>query len=169
MNDDVAGKIECLERFKDDILAYHHGTGDANTRARINRSMRRVKELVAEAGAYKAITLSPPPAIGGLIVRNGDPFSFILQDYYGMSTAPAVADMVEEAIGYFESPTYKPPTAIAPKDATKLAAGSVEPREHLARAGRPTPDTGPKLPEKITLLWLCVTCQCPSGSGWAAE
>jgi len=106
VSSDTAEKIAFLERFKADIQAYFAGPEDQATRSRINRGMSRARELVDDAGAMKTVTLSPPAAIGGLMVRGADPFNFILQDYYGMSMVPTVADMIDQAIGVLESPDY---------------------------------------------------------------
>jgi hypothetical protein len=146
LRDEVAEQIEFLSRFRADILAHFNGQDDGTVRSRINRGMNRAKILVAEAGVSKSVTLSPPPAIGGLIVRNADPFSFILEDYYGMSMAPAVADMIEEAIGVFESPDYVRRYASALSETklrkTRSAARGYSQAEH------------PKLPDRITISWL---------------
>ncbi len=151
MASDATEKIAFLERFKADIQAHFNGADDDATRSRINRGMKRARDIVGETGAMKTVTLSPPPAIGGLIVRDADPFSFILQDYYGMSLAPTVADMIEQAIGILESPEYehrKAQERIAAKRAI-TSAGSATKLQTLA-----ADDVGPELPAKVTLSWL---------------
>lgn len=150
MASEVAEKIAFLERFKTDIQAHFNGTGDEATRIRINRGMSRAREVVGEAGALKAVTLSPPPAIGGLIVRDADPFNFILQSYYGMSMVPAVADMIEQAIGTLESPEYADRNSLEAKARTQ-GRGSVGPV--ASRKTRSAGD-GLELPAKVTLSWL---------------
>jgi hypothetical protein len=144
---DAAEKISFLQQFKADIIAHFNGANDEATRVRINRGMRRAKQIVSEAGAMKTITLSPPPAIGGMIVRDGDPFAFILQDYYGMSMVPTVADIIEEAIGYLESPEYV-------QDRSSSAASPKANRNTEPTALKVPPTPGPELPEKVTLSWL---------------
>jgi hypothetical protein len=159
LQDDIAEKISFLERFKADIRARFNGDSDDGLRTRISRSMPRAKSILSDAGVLKTVTLSPPPAIGGLIVRNGDPFSFILQDYYGMSMIPAVADMIEEAIGVLESPEYQQ-KGLLPKASLVEASDAVADTDHLANAaarqvpGRSKNKSLPELPEKVTLSWL---------------
>lgn len=107
----AAEKIAFLVRFKDDIQAQFNGSSSSPdqadaVRTRINRGMRRAKEIVAETGSMKVVTLAPPAAIGGLIAHDADPFEFILQSFYGMSMTPTVADMIEQAIGVLETPGY---------------------------------------------------------------
>lgn len=149
MEDELTDKIAFLSNFKDDILAHFEGRGGNAVRSRINRGMARARSIVAEAGVLKTVTLSPPPAIGGLMVRNADPFNFILESYYGMSTAPSVADMIEEAIGVLEDPEY----------ARRLSAAKREGERNQIQTKRPKGSTAvrlqkPELPEKVTLLWL---------------
>ena len=139
----TADNIDFLSHFKTDIEAHFHGSADQDLRARINRRMRRARELILEAGAMKTVTLSPPPAIGGLMIRNADPFNFILQDYYGISMVPAVCDMIDEAIGVFEDPEYESrakPVAFPPPP---QAPGASEQFKKEA-----------ELPDRITLAWL---------------
>lgn len=151
MSSETTEKVAFLERFKADIVAHFRGGGDEATRVRINRGMRRAKEIVSEAGAMKSVTLSPPPAIGGMIVRDADPFNFILRDYYGMSMAPAVADMIEEAIGFLESPEYEAQRQATQKNAANVPAKPI-PRG-LAKAAADEVKE-PELPAKVTLSWL---------------
>lgn len=142
MTPEADEKIAFLQRFKADVVSHFNGAYDESTRVRINRGMRRAKKIITEAGAMKTVTLSPPPAVGGMIVRNADPFSFILQSYYGMSMAPTVADMIEEAIGFIESPEYE-------RQRTEALS---EKRRDIAKAAKGREPA--ELPEKVTLSWL---------------
>ena len=158
MHEGSAEQIAFLERFKADIRAHFDGDSADALRARISRGMPRAKNILSDAGVLKTVTLSPPPAIGGLLIRHGDPFSFILQDYYGVSMIPTVADMIEEAIGVLESPEYR-------KKAQLAKASPMAEKDAVAGvAGVPTPMRGdlglliikaqPELPEKVTISWL---------------
>lgn len=147
MSSTTEEKIAFLSRFKSDIEAKFNGTGDPDVRTRINRGMRRARELVAETGAMKTVTLSPPPAIGGLVVHNADPFSFILESYYGMSMIPTVCDMIEEAIGVLEDPEYE-----HRRLATTQASQGTGKRKIL-RSGN-SHHHEPELPANVTLAWL---------------
>jgi hypothetical protein len=146
---DVAARIAFLEQFKADILSHFNGAGDEGTRSRINRGMSRAREILTATGALKPVTLSPPPAIGGLLVRNADPLNFVLQDYYGMSMAPTVADMIDQGIGVLETPGYD----IPPQGKRSDAQGSHS-KSGDQKAGYAAPDDVLELPAKVTLLWL---------------
>ena len=143
MRDDIAEKIAHLSSFKADIQAHFDGNSDGVLRTRISRRMPRARELVREAGVMKTVTLSPPPAVGGLMVRNADPFEFILRDYYGMSLIPAVSDMIEEAIGVLEDPDY---------ERRKLAVALSAESDMSASTATQPPEL--PLPDKVTLSWL---------------
>jgi hypothetical protein len=70
----------------------------------LNRNLIAVQQAVIDAGTFHPITLSPPAAIGGVVARNIDPFTMIFQDWYGTDPQiDLVADMVEQAIGVYES------------------------------------------------------------------
>ena len=144
---DSAEQIAFLEQFKRDIQAHFNGADDEATRTRINRGMRRARQVIQDAGALTTVTLTPPPALGGLIVRDADPFSFILQDYYGMSMIPTVSDMIEQAIGILESPEYSERKA-------REAVAARTPRLPTKQRPRPAEDGLPELPAKVTLSWL---------------
>ncbi len=103
-------KIQVLSSFQNDIRRWFDGQYDQSEvdelRSRINRTVRRVHRIVRETDCLKLITVAPPPAIGGLMLRNTDPFSNVLETYYGMSFIPAIMDMIDEAIGVLENPEY---------------------------------------------------------------
>ena len=147
MTPDTAQKIETLERFKADIQSYGKGARDEATRVRINRAMTRAHGIVKDTGALKTFSLSPPPAIGGMAIKNADPFNFILQAYYGRSLIPAVADMIDQAIGILESPEYE--KRLAAKQPPGKARGLFG-----RRRARRADDPGPELPAQVTLAWL---------------
>lgn len=138
MSSDIDEQIAFLQSFNADVLAHFHGHQEGALRVRINRGIPRARDILARAGALKSVTLSPPPAIGGMIVRNADPFEFILRDYYGMSMAPTVSDMIEQAIGILDSPEYR-------RDAADLSG---------RKQKRPKEPVSVPLPDKVTLSWL---------------
>ena len=106
----VAEKIRVLFAFQEDIRRWFDGAYDATEadelRSRINRTVRRVSEIVREAGCLKLFTIAPPPAVGGLVIRNANPFDSVLESYYGMSPIPSIIDMIDETVGVLESPEY---------------------------------------------------------------
>jgi hypothetical protein len=103
-------RIQILSLFKEDIRRWFDGQYSQlekdDLRSRINRAVRRIHKIVIETGCLKLITAAPPPAVGGLMLRDYDPFGNVLESYYGMSFIPAIVDMIDEAIGVLESPEY---------------------------------------------------------------
>lgn len=81
-------KIQVLSSFQNDIRRWFDGQYAQSEvdelRSRINRTVRRVRSIVIETDCLKLITAAPPPAIGGLMLRNTDPFSNVLETYYGI-------------------------------------------------------------------------------------
>ncbi len=93
-----ADKIERLEAFIGNLRAWQKSP-NAETRRKINESRVWVRREVLEAGSLHTMTISPPPAVGGLIMRNVDPFDNIFEPPYLTSLIPNVIDMIEETIG----------------------------------------------------------------------
>ena len=107
----LSREIQLITEFKSDIQRWfddprENPQASAELRSRINRNMAKVQRIIEEAGCMKTITLTPPPMIGGVVVRNGNPFSFVLESYYGMSMIPTVIDMIDATLGVLESPEY---------------------------------------------------------------
>jgi hypothetical protein len=94
-------RIELLRKFlaalKDD-----RSKSEEDYRSFINRHIVAVKNAVREAGTLRLMTVGPPPAVGGFVAQNIDPFDNILIDFWGRSMIPVVIDCVEQAIGVYE-------------------------------------------------------------------
>lgn len=101
-------KIARLEEFRALLLAWqeHH---DADDRRQINQTKAWVRREVIEAGCFKTLTISPPPVVGGLIMRNVDPFAMIFDPPYLMSMIPIITDMIDETIGRLRAGPEEPP------------------------------------------------------------
>ena len=103
--------ITLLTDFKLDIQRWfddrrENPQASAELRSRINRNMRKLQSVIADAGCVKVVTLAPPPMVGGFIISNGNPFNCIFDNYHGMSMIPTVIDMIDATIGVMESPEY---------------------------------------------------------------
>lgn len=72
-------------------------------RSYINQNQVWARREVAEAGCFQTITISPPPAVGGLVMRNVDPFDIIFDPPYFMNVVSIVTDMIDRAIGVLKS------------------------------------------------------------------
>jgi hypothetical protein len=91
-------KIQRLEEYKQKLARWRHAR-DPSLRSLINQETTWVRREVVEAGCHHTLTIGPPPAIGGLIMRNVDPFGAIFDPPYGKSLVDHVIDMVDQTIG----------------------------------------------------------------------
>jgi transcription antitermination factor NusG len=101
-NSAATERVTLLEEFESDLLHWQE-TGDPATRSRINRRIVAVRREVVEARCLRTVTIGPPPAIGGFVMRNADPFDLMLDPPYGIDLITMVVDMVEQTIGVLKS------------------------------------------------------------------
>jgi hypothetical protein len=110
-------KIEKLEEFKRLINSFFENY-DQKIRSEINRSKSWVRREVLEAGCFKTFTISPPPAVGGLIMKNIDPFECIFNPPYNMPISSIIFDIIDETIGVImaggRTATTNPKVSIEP-------------------------------------------------------
>lgn len=92
-----------LESFKGLLEKWEYGNPTSQTRSDINKNIASVRQLLRQTGSSKTVTISPPPAIGGLVMQNIDPFTCIFEPPYGASVVPLLSDCIDEAIGVIES------------------------------------------------------------------
>ncbi len=102
----LATRIERMAAYVD---ALREVAGGRDRRTYINQNTHAVRREVLESGCMQLFTLTPPPAIGGLIQRNIDPFTIIFDAPYGHSIIPNLIDMIERAIGVMSEPGYGQP------------------------------------------------------------
>ncbi len=104
----IEEKIERLKEFKENLRSWRKNQ-DANSRECINQSLIWVRREVMEAGCYSTLTIGPPPAIGGLVMHDVDPFSAIFDPPYMTDIAHVVMDMIDKTIGVLMTePEEKP-------------------------------------------------------------
>lgn len=103
MDEATTDKIKRLTEFKDN-LRKHDRREDEATRAWLNRNVRWVRREVIEAGCHHTLTISPPPAVGGLIMRNVDPFDYLFEPIYLQSLNGHIHDMIDKTIGALTDP-----------------------------------------------------------------
>jgi len=110
-------KIERLQAFKAK-LDFHRNIRDSKlerqSREWLNQNVHWVRREVGDAGCHKIITVSPPPAVGGIIAEI-DPFDSMFETHYGRSLVPIICDMIDHAIGVLRDP---PPAKNAPEIGT---------------------------------------------------
>ena len=98
--------IEQLQEFQQTIHAWNTAEDpDEATalRSYINQNSAAVRKIVAEVGCYKTLTVSPPPVVGGMIMRNVDPFDMMFNPPYFMDMVSIVSDMIDQTIGVLKT------------------------------------------------------------------
>ena len=94
----IEEKITRLEAFKR-LLVTWQKSHSSDTRSQINQDRIWVRREVIESGCFHTLTIAPPPAVGGLIMRNADPFDLIFDPPYLQDMIPTVLDMIDQTIG----------------------------------------------------------------------
>lgn len=107
--EDLDQRIENLNRFLA-LLDEWTQTHSEESLTAINRVKRSVQREVIEAGCLFTMTISPPPAVGGMVMQNVNPFDMIFEHVYLRSLNPQVRDMVNQTIGVLEDWKTNPPT-----------------------------------------------------------
>ena len=95
---EIEEKIGRLEEYKSKLLSWQKDH-DSETRSFINQNTVWVRREVLEAGCLKTLTIGPPPVVGGLIMRNVDPFEVMFDPPYLMNLVTVVVDMIDQTIG----------------------------------------------------------------------
>jgi hypothetical protein len=110
--DDTSGEMPIQERiarlieFKD-LLEKGSKQNGEQFRSEINQKTHWVRDQVVETGCYRTFTVSPPPAVGGLVMQNLDGFENLFDAPYRMNFFPPVIDMIDRAIGVLQSSGYQ--------------------------------------------------------------
>ncbi len=102
--------IEKLKEFNQLINHYFDGKYEnkKEIKSKINYLLKPVQELVLKADCLKIMSMAPPPAIGGVVIQNFNPFDMIFHNFWGISIIPNISDMIEQAIGQYENNLVKP-------------------------------------------------------------
>jgi predicted nucleotide-binding protein len=97
-------QLDLLREFQNVVWAWHHSDSEnpRELRSSINQNLRKVKQIVADAGCGMTLTISPPPAVGGMIMRGVDPFDTIFNPPYLQSLIPVISDVIDQTIGVIE-------------------------------------------------------------------
>jgi hypothetical protein len=115
-------KIERLKTFKAKLLQ-HQQTRDISLREWLNENVYWVRREVVEAGCGKTVTISPPPAVGGLIMRGINPFDSMFHAPYYMSMVPTICDMIDSTVGVLRNPPAAPIRSNEPIIETQIQRG----------------------------------------------
>lgn len=106
---EIEEKIQRLEEYKSKLLLWQD-TYDSSLRSFVNQNTVWVRREVVEAGCFHTLTIGPPPAIGGLVMRNVDPFAMMFDSPYGMNLIRLVVDIIDQTIGVLKAGPAEPPT-----------------------------------------------------------
>ncbi len=91
-------KIHALKEFA--LMLRDYVKAPSTTRrSDINQKKSSIRKIIIEAGAHQTYTIGPPPAVGGLIQRDFDPFDGIFDPPYGMDLITPLLDSIDVAIG----------------------------------------------------------------------
>lgn len=137
----IEEKVKKLGDFKTLLQRWQSSRSD-DIRSQINQERKWVERELLEAGCSKTITISPPPAVGGLMMRDVNPFNFLFDAPYGRSVLGIIMDAIDEAIGVLKSPPRKQP---------QISAGSEYQRGYVFVA-MPIDPTNPVLVDVLDAL-----------------
>lgn len=101
MNDKVE-IIKELENFQQ-LLYDWESTYNPKVRSAINKKIPFVQKILRLTGTSKTYTIAPPPMVGGLVMKDVDPFTCIYEPPYGLSVVDLISDCIDEAIGFIET------------------------------------------------------------------
>jgi len=106
----IEERIAALKEFRSAVLEWQE-TRDPDEKRKLRsflvQNRPKIRREVVEAGCQKTLTIGPPPAVGGLVMRNVDPFEMMFDPPYLMSLVPQVVDMIDETIGVLSSPEFE--------------------------------------------------------------
>lgn len=94
--------FQAVLKFKSLIIDLINGHGD---RTAINQNISIIKRILYMTGTHKAVTIAPPPMVGGLMMKNVDPLDIIFNVPYGMEIDlyNSIIDMMDETIGVLKA------------------------------------------------------------------
>jgi len=97
--------IQLLENYRTHLLKLSSGSNYnyERTRSFLNKNRVIVEKILREAGTLYTMTIAPPPAIGGYVMNNVNPFDVIFDRPYGVDTNRPLSNMIEQAIGIIEA------------------------------------------------------------------
>jgi len=136
-------KIQRLAEFRAQIVNWRANGGD-KAREWINQNRAWTRREVIEADCFHTLTISPPAAVGGLIMRNVDPFAMMFDPPFFMDLAKHVIDMIDQTIGVIRA---------GPIPATVKAATVTDPvRKGYAFIAMPIDPSNPELEDVLDAL-----------------
>jgi hypothetical protein len=142
---DTEQKIERLKQYQAAVQRWQEKR-NPESRSFINQHTLWVRRELIEARCFHTFTVGPPPAIGGLIMRNVDPLTAIFNPPYGEPMAPFISDMIDRAIGVLLEP---PPEQDPQKPSLKVDA---DVRDGYAFVAMPIDPQSPELEDVLDAI-----------------
>lgn len=96
-------KVNRLLEFRDKLETWEKSRAPA-LRAWLNQNARSVRRIIIEAGCFRTFTVAPPPAVGGLVMRDVDLFVMMFERIYNMRPIPQICDMIDVTVGFLQDP-----------------------------------------------------------------
>ncbi len=143
----IEKRIKLLSDFHKSLKLWFRGdlTDEQRSehRSYLNKNLIAVRTAVREARTSGSVTIMPP-ALGGVVMPNMDPFANLFTDFYGLSLAPTALESIEQAIGVYEHiQSDSGLIKLNPKAAIDIESA-------IERALRPSfRDTQPKLEKEV--------------------
>ena len=110
--------INLLEEYKNKLLKLRYLQDDNYQKVRtfLNKNLSLVQRILTTAGTLKLICVTPPPLVGGLVMKNVNTLNFIFDPPYGLDVRGLIADDIEQAIGIIETtPDFSKELEIKPQ------------------------------------------------------
>ena len=138
----IKKRLELLKKFHKALQRWSNddfgSDGEEKVRSYINRNLVAARNAVLDAGTFKLINISAPPALGRGGIPNIDPFENLFETFYGLSVIQSAMDAVEQAIGVYEhARTEDGLVTLAPKEAIDIEAAVERTLRPSFRGGPP--------------------------------
>lgn len=95
-------RIDRLNEFKAKVVEWRDKRS-SETREWINQNKVWARREVLEADCFHTLTIGPPPAVGGLVMQDVDPFAMMFDPPYRSDLTRYVIDMIDQTIGAIRS------------------------------------------------------------------
>lgn len=106
----ILEKIDRLSTFKKNICRWYDGHYHLSEVEQLYSEVKQntipVREIVMETRCLKLISTIPSSLTGGMIIRDCDPFTNVLNSVSNISYIPEIVEMIDEAIAVLKSPRY---------------------------------------------------------------
>ena len=97
--------IKLLNDYNASLVGLHSQRESTylNSRSFINKNRVLVQRILKKAGKLRTLDITPPPAIGGYILKKVNPLDLIFDPPYGLDINSFLYDIIEQTIGVVES------------------------------------------------------------------